>query len=246
MTYRTVIKNCFEKVTGLKIFRIYPLGINPVYDVKRILHNTDFSILFDIGANLGQSTKNFIEFFPNATIYSFEPANASFTELQKLFNKRDKVKCFNIALSNENGNLNFFINKKNPFSTMNSLLKEEKLDKSNDYEIQNVETQTLDFFCKNKNINHINYLKVDTEGNDLSVLKGAEKMLANSSIDIIQVEVGMNPTNKFHNSFDEVKQYLQEYKYFLFGIYDQSHEWVEQKPILRRCDALFISKKFHI
>ena len=41
----------------------------------------------------------------------------------------------------------------------------------------NVHTQTLDNFCLEEKINNIDVLKIDTEGNELNVLKGAKKLL---------------------------------------------------------------------
>jgi FkbM family methyltransferase len=245
MTIRRLLKIYFENFTGLKIFKILPIGIEPLYDVKRKLKDENFNVLFDVGANIGQSTKSFLKYFPHAKIYSFEPGLDSFKKLELLAKKNPNIHCFNIALSNENGKLRFFVDKNNPTSTMNSVVKEEKLATKNHYEIQDIEAQTLDFFCKKNNINHINYLKIDTEGNDFSVLKGAENLMENFSVDLIQVEVGMNPTNTFHNPFCELKQYLEERMYYLFGIYDQNHEWFQKKPILRRCDALFVSKNIY-
>lgn len=242
MTIRRFIKVYFEKVTGLTIFNILPIGINPVYDVKRILKNEDFNVLFDVGANIGQSTKNFQTYFPQANIYSIEPGIDSFRKLELLASNNANIHCYNIALSNKNEKIKFYVDKNNPTSTMNSSVKEEKLEEINQYKIMNIKAQTLDFFCKQHNINHINFLKIDTEGNDFSVLKGAEKMMRDFSIDLIQIEVGMNPSNTFHNPFCEIKQFLEDRMYYLFGIYDQNHEWIEKKPILRRCDALFVSK----
>ena len=50
-----------------------------------------------------------------------------------------------------------------------------------------VKTNNIDNFCKEKNINHIDILKIDTEGTELDVLTGSKKMLNN--IDVIFCEI---------------------------------------------------------
>src|SRR5258708_1156157 len=47
---------------------------------------------------------------------------------------------------------------------------------------------TIDNFCKINNISNIDFLKIDVEGHELSVLKGAQYMLTNKHIKIIQFE----------------------------------------------------------
>ena len=90
-------------------------------------------------------------------------------------------------------------------------------------------------------IKHIDYLKIDTEGYDLEVIKGASDLLSRNAISFIEVEVSMNPNNTFHVSLEEVKKHLGQNNYFLFGLYEQVLEWKIKAPVLRRCNALFIS-----
>src|SRR5688572_5338493 len=105
-----------------------------------------------------------------------------------------------------------------------------------------VEISTLTRYCKENNIKNISYLKIDTEGFDLQVLKSGETMLRNHSIDFIEIEVGMNPANDTHVPWEEIKKYMENMDYYLFGIYDQIREWKLQKPYLRRSNLVFLSK----
>ena len=102
---------------------------------------------------------------------------------------------------------------------------------------------TLDDFCQDQKINHISYLKVDTEGADLDVLQGARGALERNEIDFVEVEAGMNPHNKYHVPLEKLKSFLEGHDYYIFGIYEQVREWIEKKPNLRRTNAVFISNK---
>jgi hypothetical protein len=53
-----------------------------------------------------------------------------------------------------------------------------------------IKLDTIDNYCTQKNIAHIDFLKIDVEGFELNVLKGAKKMLENNAIEFIQFEFG--------------------------------------------------------
>jgi hypothetical protein len=99
---------------------------------------------------------------------------------------------------------------------------------------------TITEFCKEHSIEKINYLKIDTEGHDLEVISGAENLLKEKKIDIIEVEAGMNPMNDWHVSYQSIQEKLALYEYYPFGFYEQVHEWPTNQKILRRANVAFI------
>lgn len=103
--------------------------------------------------------------------------------------------------------------------------------------------ETLDDFCTANGISEINLLKIDTEGHDLSVLKGAECMLNSMHIDMIQVEAGMHIGNTFHIQFEKFKDFLEPKGYFLFKIYEQASETLTDEATLRRTNPVYISRR---
>ena len=54
--------------------------------------------------------------------------------------------------------------------------------------VLDVQVTTLDLYCAQHNIAHIHFMKIDTEGNDLRVLRGAKEMLRAERIDVAQFE----------------------------------------------------------
>ena len=64
-------------------------------------------------------------------------------------------------------------------------------------------------------------LTIDTEGHDLEVLRRAQPLLRRGAIDIAQAEVSMNPENTLHVSFSAVREFLEQFEYRLFGLYEQ-------------------------
>ena len=67
-------------------------------------------------------------------------------------------------------------------------------------------------------------------------------MLSRAAIDFVEVEAGMNPLNSLHVPLEEMKTFLEARDYLLFGLYEQRHDFTTGLPILRRANAVFISR----
>jgi FkbM family methyltransferase len=149
----------------------------------------NFKIIFDVGANIGEWTALVSRIIPESRIYSFEPSKQTFETLSKTkFN--DKVSLHNIGLGEKNETKDFFIYGKD--STLNSVfsrdIENEKYRQNT--QIEKAVFETFDSFCLKNNIKDISFLKIDTEGNELSVLKGAEQQIKDGKIGSIQFEYG--------------------------------------------------------
>ncbi|MBV5331721.1 FkbM family methyltransferase [bacterium] len=147
-------------------------------------------IIFDVGANVGNFSVKLKSIFSvtNVQILAFEPSPKSFTALSEKFSDGG-VQLFNIGFSNEKGLMK--LNSNYEGSEISSLHKR-RLDHYgiNLNQTEDVAIETIDEFCTEKNIPKIDYLKLDTEGNELKCLQGAEKMIKNGEIEIIQFEFG--------------------------------------------------------
>jgi len=198
-------------------------------------------IVFDVGANVGQSTAEYLKKFPDAHIYCFEPVTSTFHRLEQTLKGNNRVDCFRVALgsSNSTGEM-VLVGTSDMFSLLDQT---ESASKAGSVATETVTIITLDGFCNTKSINHIDFLKIDTEGFDLDVLGGAEMLLTDQNIDFVQVEAGMNRTNKRHVSFELLKKFFEEKNYYIFGIYEQTSEWPSRQPHLRRTNPVFISER---
>jgi len=239
MKLKQKIKSLFEQITKSKVYRLLPLGNDQFYDIRRKFKVDKMDTIFDVGANIGQSSFRFLDRFPNAKIYCFEPSNNTFSILKENLEKHTNVSLFNMALGNEKRSVSLVTSKS---SDRNRVLRNgEEFSDSKDYFLEEVEMETLSGFCEVNEIKHIDYLKIDTEGYDLEVLKSGEKLLKERTIDFIEAEVGMNKNNEIHVPVEEIKQYMESYDYYIFGIYEQNHEWTTGKLVLRRVNMIFVS-----
>ena len=151
-------------------------------------------VLFDVGANIGNYTALLMTVFPNAQIHSFEPAKKTFANLQKNTRERiaqyaGKVQLNNFGLSDSAAEATLHYDHEN--SGLASLYDRQLDYYGIDYsKSETVSLSTLDDYCAANDIDRIDFLKMDVEGHELNVLKGAERMLAESRIDNIQMEFG--------------------------------------------------------
>lgn len=241
MRIRGTIRKILERTLNVHIFRDPPRGLCLRDDIAKFLPALQMRVIFDVGANIGQSTMQYKDWYKHAQIFSFEPASDVFEELRKKTAKFDRIRTYNMALGATQRQGHLIINPQDP--TMNYLIANNRwVENKNDPLLEIVKIQKLDDFCEMEGIKHINFLKIDTEGSDLAVLLGAELMLSNHNIDIVEVEAGMNPDNKYHVSFDLLKAKLESLDYFLFAIYEQVGEWLAKRPHLRRTNPVFISR----
>jgi FkbM family methyltransferase len=241
MTMKERIKSLVEGLAGIRIYRALPRGIDLFDDIKNYLPNLRVNIIFDVGANIGQSAKTYLKKYHAASIYCFEPVDATFRQLQKNLRGHNNIQSFKLALGVANGTGQMILDgNSDMFFLLNTAQDVEVNSKSR---TEQVDVGTLDSFCGSHNVTSINYLKIDTEGGDFNVLTGAVNMLAKQQIDLVEVEAGTNPGNKRHVSLEKLKAFLEDRRYFLFGIYEQENEWPKKQPHLRRINPVFISDK---
>lgn len=239
MSLKNKVKKIVEQLTNTHIYRVLPHGIDLIEDITNTLPMYRVDIVFDVGANVGQSAHIYLARFPSSHIYCFEPVEDTFRKLQENLKGNERVDCYQLALGSSKRRGKMVMQGISKMFFLSDQSKESSM--SDDVRTQSVEIVTLDEFCRIKRIDQINYLKIDTEGGDLDVLKGSASMLTEQRIDLVEVEAGMNPSNKRHVPFEILKEFLESHGYFLFGIYEQVTEWPTIEPHLRRTNPLFIS-----
>src|SRR6185295_6677499 len=72
---------------------------------------------------------------------------------------------------------------------------------------------TLDDFCAQQGLSQVDLMKVDVEGAELKVFRGAKALLASSGAPIIMFEVGEELAGRFGGSSANVKECLASFGY---------------------------------
>ena len=204
---------------------------NIVLDVEENLKNTNnyIKIGFDIGASKGTT----INLFDDCDIiYAFEPNPVTFEYLQKIKNKhKNKYKIFtyDYAISDTNGTALFNIMYHDGYSSLldfdesGNLFKHcNQIDNGFD-KVRcriNVETKRLDTFIEENNIQNIHFIKIDTQGMDLAVIKSLGKYIKN--VYKIEAEIQTQTLYKNSSKKNETIEFMKKNNFDIVEIIDNS------------------------
>ncbi len=143
--------------------------------------------LFDVGANKGQYAQLAHTIMgEQCTIFAFEPSSKAFEYLAQ---QNFPIKAFHLGVGSSKHTAQVYYDQEgsvrasmypNSYSHTNT-----HLDKS-----QSIQLTTIDSFCMENQIAKIDFLKIDVEGHEIEVLKGASEMLEKGAIKYIQFEFG--------------------------------------------------------
>lgn len=167
-------------------------GYSPFSDIKKISATWGWptEVVFDVGANAGQFAKEALKEFRFATVHSFEPHPIVCGRFQREINDRRSV-LHQLALGPESGEVPLYVyGSEGGGSFINSLTPEAGFPQKFGYRSRQIKVPcgTIDGFCRQRGLERIDLLKVDTEGFDLNVLRGAENMFREGRIRFVYVE----------------------------------------------------------
>jgi len=174
------------------------------------------AVAFDVGANVGDYSLMLRRHVPEASIYAFEPSAKTYEQLTRNVAQAGRVRAFNLGLSDEEKTVELYsytveggeaslissIDKRLPTQVLNVEVSASEA----------VRVETLDRFCEEQGVERIDFLKLDVEGHELAVLRGARRMLSEGRVSMIQFEFG--PANIYSRT------YFYDFWTLLSGAYD--------------------------
>lgn len=151
----------------------------------------DDPVILDIGSNDGGQTRLFLELFPQARIYSFEPDPRACQRYKNLVNDK-RAKLFEVAISDSDGDTEFYVSSGVPsphlaekypqgWDLSGSIKKPKNHKKFHswckfDKQIK-VKTLKLDTWKRNNKIEIIDFIWADVQGAEVNLIKGAKEAL---------------------------------------------------------------------
>lgn len=148
----------------------------------------------DVGANKGYYSQQILDVFEDniEKIYAFEPVPRFYDIITNKFKENSLIETINSACSDEKRKDEFYeiIDLKDEDAEGLSSLNFREVYNNFKYSKIEVDCIKLDDFILDNSINKIEFMKIDTEGHELSVLLGAKKSLENGLFDFIQIEYG--------------------------------------------------------
>ena len=78
-----------------------------IRDLELLFSSNSPHVIFDVGANIGNVTNEFLSSFKSAKIYAFEPDPIPFSKLSKSYQLNNRVHIYQLAASDLEGKLDF-------------------------------------------------------------------------------------------------------------------------------------------
>lgn len=209
---------------------------------KQFISESNVGIVFEIGTRDCKETVVFAKFLENAVIYAFECNPATIPDCYEAIKDLDRVYLIEKAVSDKEGKVKFYqIDQERTQTTWSdgnpgasSLLKT-----SGKYSIENyvqreieVESTTLESFMRDKGIEVIDLLWMDTQGAELSVLKGLGSRI--KDVKLIHTEVEFFEIYAKQPLFQDIYQFLKKQGFLLLK-FTSMGEYAG--------DAIFVNKR---
>jgi len=184
------------------------------------LGSREAPVVFDIGANAGDFSQMIVATDPEARVFAFEPHPVTFSRLAQ--RSLPNVECINSAVGSRIGVISLYDTASSGGSEHASTIAG-VVDgvHHQPVESEQVSLITIDAFVEERGIPRIHLLKIDVEGAELEVLKGAAEALKAGKIDVIQFEFNeMNILSRvFFRDFWHVLDGYSFYRLLPFGLF---------------------------
>ena len=249
---KKIILKLFNKL-GYDINKINKDFTNPQLEdlLKRKISKTP--IIFDVGGNKGQSVAIFKKIFEKPIIHTFEPIKSEFDQMYEKYKSDLNVTLNNYALGEVAGEKKFNISAQTGASSFNKINQNSKWIKvrSKEYKTSinefvkstNVKISTLDDYFLKNNINHIDLLKIDTQGYEDKVLQGGMYTLKQNKVKAIVTELMFDDVYDKYFSFSDIEKYLLPNNFRMVGIYLSSNSLFGNLTFF--ADILYFNKKYY-
>lgn len=237
MRLKQVIKNWLAK-RGYFLFWVpdgEPTGISLEVDLLRVM-KTAMPVVLDVGANVGQTIDLILEKYPAAKIIAFEASGRVCSQLKATHGHLCR-QIHHVALSTDDGVQEFINYDASVFSSLLRLKPSEmhQLPELKELEVETVCVRKLDSMMSELKIDSIDLLKIDTQGNDLNVLRGAATLLLRGSIKHVLIELNFFQMYEGEGDALAIIAFLKKHHYHLVEIYEKNRS----DRIITWCTGLF-------
>lgn len=149
----------------------------------RKLRAQGMTVVFDVGANVGEWSRAVLEASPTADVHAFEVAPSTAKTLSDRLGAEPRCRINAYGLSDEEGTVTVRVGKRRTMSSFVASVPKQVAEEAG-------VVRTGDAYMREQGISHIDLLKIDAEGSDHLVLGGFRGTLEAGSIDVIQFEYG--------------------------------------------------------
>jgi FkbM family methyltransferase len=177
-------------------------------------------VVYDIGAASGIASRCFAKLSNVRAVHSFEPIPSAFAKLMKYTRQYPHVKQYNVALGDENCDMNINViegsRDSSSLLTMKHLHKTEFPKYSYQEHPEAVRVARLDDFVGDNNLPIPHVVKIDVQGYEDRVLRGGINIIGKSDFCIL--EISLEPLYENSPLFDDIYQQMRKMGFRLIGV----------------------------
>lgn len=193
------------------------------YPHRRWIRSRNFATFIDVGAFIGSTSLAMQMLVPDIKIFAFEPLQDNFEALTHNIRSSEHFSAYQVALGNDTGEVQM---NQNEFSPSSSILElDEQHKRQYPYAVSVYQKTTkiakLDDYLSSMNIQSPALLKIDVQGFEMHVLKGAVQTL--EMVDSVFFEALFLPLYKNQSSFESIHEFLSEQNFEFKGSYDHHY-----------------------
>lgn len=179
---------------------------------------TPNAIVFDVGANIGTMTLKFAQRAPDGHVYAFEPTDYAFRKLRhnlslnpELSKRVTPIQAFISGRSEANPSMVY-----SSWKIDGSTSETHPLHGGAMQSAESADAFTIDDFCRARQIQRVDLIKIDTDGHELKVLMGARDTLA-GALPYVIFEAGLYSIAEGGDVFEQYFDYLSSFGYTLIN-----------------------------
>ena len=216
---------------------------------NKLISLPENATILDVGANFGLMTLSYAKLYPKGKIYSFEPTHYALEKLNRNIELNpelaSRITVTNSFISDQENN--------NPDIKAYSSWKvdgSKEADKHDTHggtakSTDGVGSITLDAFCKQHDISKIDFIKIDTDGHELNILKGSKDIVNQHKPSII-FEIGMYLLDEHSIPFSDYADFFESINCTMYhsvsGIVINRENYASHVPQRGTIDIIAIPK----
>lgn len=213
--------------------------------MAEILRDDTPGHILDVGAHAGSSADRLLRLFPGAQVTAFEPVGATFDRLAARFRDEPRLRTIRSAVGARGGEIEIHVNGLS--DTSSALAPTEACeryhgDKVRADHVERVPIVTLGAWASEAGCDDIGAIKIDVQGLELDVLRGAEPLLR-SSVRVVISEAQLAPIYVGASTFSEIDLFLRGHGFVLHQVCRIASGGAERRVTC--CDAMWVRADVH-
>jgi FkbM family methyltransferase len=231
---RKLIKHILNYIFNYLNMRLVDVNESGTHIALDLFQELDIGgqVIFDVGANTGYVAREYWTEFKDAQIHLFEPNPDVFRLLESNTADSDRFILNNCGVGSKNETLTLYVDPRN--SLVSSFAHDHEL------EVFECDVVTIDSYIKKYQLSSIGLLKVDVEGFEINVLRGAKKSLVEGVIDAVIVEATFTPNKIKSSDFFEPNKFMNDCGFKVQGFYDLDYSHIYSKGVFKLANVLFL------